>query len=339
MSRHVHFVGSVGLDTAEEVFATAGEMVGKHMLRCPDGEMGGRRLWISYQYPVLRSNRALVCDYEKPVPGVGVCPMRLAEGVLPGDVHFSELGYAREARFSYQLFADARKSGKFAPGTRFQVSLPTPFAVIGAFVAREDIAKVLPAYTAAMLREVESICAHIPHQDLAIQWDVCIEMIMWDGRFPGLPGIPGMEAIFADAFKRLAAAVPADVELGYHMCYGDMDAQHFVQPQDLRKVVELTNLIAKSGGRRIDWVHVPVPADRDDEAYFAPLRELAVPKETEVFLGLVHQGDGVEGARRRMAGARKVREDFGIATECGMARARTSELARELIRIQAEAAA
>lgn len=49
MIRYVHFVGSVGLDSVEEVFATAGRAV-KHLLkRCPDGEIGGCRLWISYQ--------------------------------------------------------------------------------------------------------------------------------------------------------------------------------------------------------------------------------------------------------------------------------------------------
>ena len=31
MSRHVHFVGSIGLDTAEDVFATAGDQVGKYL--------------------------------------------------------------------------------------------------------------------------------------------------------------------------------------------------------------------------------------------------------------------------------------------------------------------
>jgi hypothetical protein len=57
--------------------------------------------------------------------------------------------------------------------------------------------------------------------------------------------------------------------------------------------------------------------DRDD-AYFAPLAGLRVPLETAVFLGLAHPVDGVEGAKRRMAAAKKVVGEFGVATECGL---------------------
>jgi len=64
-----------------------------------------------------------------------------------------------------------------------------------------------------------------------------------------------------------------------------------------------------------------VPRERDDDAYFLPLRDLKISPETELFLGLVHDSDGAEGARRRITAASKVRPAFGIATECGMARA------------------
>jgi hypothetical protein len=37
-----------------------------------------------------------------------------------------------------------------------------------------------------MLREVENLCRAVPHEDLCIQWDLCIEMVMWDGRLPYL---------------------------------------------------------------------------------------------------------------------------------------------------------
>ena len=337
MARHVHFVGSVGLDTAEQVFEEAGTALGKHMRRCPDGEMGPRRMWISYQWPLLRANAYLMADEKAFVPGAALCQMRIKPGMDAREIHFGELGYAREARHSYQLFLEARQAGKFAPTTRFQVSLPTPFAVIGAFVVQEDAPKVLPAYTAAMLRDVADICAHIPHKDLAIQWDVCIEMIFWDGRFAGLAPFPGMDHLFAAHFKQIGDAVPDDVEMGIHLCYGDMDAAHFVQPETLQKPVELANLFARSTKHKLDWVHMPVPADRSDEAYFKPLRELATGPETEVFLGVVHD-DGADATKRRIAAAEKVRKDFGIATECGMARARNVETARKLFRIHADAA-
>jgi len=80
----VHFVGSVALDTPDEVFAAIGEHCGPFLKRLPDGEPGGRRLWISFQIPVLRANPSLA-----PV-GEGLVPLKLAEGADPGSIHFGE---------------------------------------------------------------------------------------------------------------------------------------------------------------------------------------------------------------------------------------------------------
>jgi hypothetical protein len=338
MAANVHLVGSIGLDSSKEVFSTIGELLGDRVKRVPDGEIGSRRLWISYQYPFLRSSPFLKAE-DSMVPG-GLFPkLRLADGVKPEEIHFGQLGYAREARTSYVDFCRARDKGAMRPGVRFQVCLPTAIAVIAPFCAPEHIQSILPAYEKAMFREVEEICAEIPHRDLAIQWDICIEMVMWDGRFPGVRSIPNMDEIFAAKFAQLSASVPADVELGYHLCYGDLDAKHFIDPEDTRKIVELANLISDNSKRPITWLHLPVPIDRDDDAYFAPLKDLKMAKAgSEIYLGLVHGKDGVEGTTRRMKTARRHLPEFGIATECGMARVRTPALVKELLQVHKGAA-
>jgi methionine synthase II (cobalamin-independent) len=206
------------------------------------------------------------------------------------------------------------------------------------FIIPSDVPQVLPAYEQAMIREVEKICAAIPHADLALQWDVCMEMIQWDGRAPGMAPFPGMERAFAGAFARICAPVPADVELGIHLCYGDMDAKHFIQPQDLGKAVELANLISASVSHPLAWIHMPVPADRADRAYYEPLRKLQRGARTELYLGLVHTDDGVAGTVQRMRAAHEFVSDFGIATECGISRARTPEKVRALLQLHAAAA-
>ena len=330
---NVHFVGSVALDTPAEVFAAIGQHCGPYLKRVPDGEPGGRRLWISWQVPVLRANPSLA-----PV-GEGLIPVRLADGVVPEQVHFGELGYYREARPSYEDFLRAREAGHIPRGVRFQVSLPTPLAVVMPFCRQPDALQILPAYERAMLREVERMCAAIPHEDLAIQWDVCIEMIQWDGRVPTMPGVPGMEHMFAERFRRLGAGVPTDVELGFHLCYGDLDGKHFIDPLDATKMVELANLIARSVSRTITWIHMPVPISRTDDAFFKPLESLRVGPETELYLGLVHAQDGVEGARRRIEAAKRWAPPFGIASECGISRGRDPNLAAKFIATYGAAAA
>jgi hypothetical protein len=64
---------------------------------------------------------------------------------------------------------------------------------------------------------------------------------------------------------------------------------------------------------------------------------LKLSPQTELYLGLIHDADGAEGAKRRAAAARRYVKDFGIATECGMARQRTPELVRRLLEIHAAA--
>ena len=336
----VHLVGSIGLDTVEEVFRTVGRMLGPYLRRVPDGEVGGRKLWISWQYPVLRASVFL-----RPDPSGAVRPttrfplLTLAEGVAPADVRFGELGYAREARASYLDFVAARADGTLPKGIRFQVCLPTPFAVVSSVVVPAALPAVEAAYERAMMAEVAALCRHIPQRDLCIQWDVCNEMVIWDGQpTDAVPSGVSRESLLA-RMGRLCAAVPVEVELGVHLCYGDFGARHFVEPKDAAKMVEFANALSNSIKDRLAYIHMPVPIERRDDGFHRPLRDLKLKQGTELFLGLVHAKDGVEGAKARIAAARRYVPEFGIATECGMARARSEETVRTLLKIHADVCA
>ena len=335
----VHLVGSIGLDSVEDVFKAAGRTLGRRLKRIPDGEQGPRRLWISFQYPFL-----LASPFLKPDPGgahrknSGFRLLVLADGVKPSDLRFGELGYAREARASYQDFLAARGRGDLAKGVRFQVCLPTPMAVIRGFCTGPDVAAIERAYEAAMIREAAAICAAIPHGDLCIQWDVCYEMIAWDGQPQEFfPPITVAHSDIIAPFPRLCAAVPNDVELGFHLCYGDFGAKHAIEPKDAGKLVEISNALAAAVKRPIAYIHMPVPRARSDAAYFAPLKGLKLAQGTKLYLGVVHS-DGPEATNTRIAAARPYAADFGIATECGMARQRTPALVQQLLDVHAACA-
>lgn len=333
----VHFVGSIALDSVEEVFRTLGSVLGRRLRRVPDGEPGGRRLWISWQYPLLRAQPFLKPNPKAPDQTTGFLPLSLADDVKPAEVRFGELGYAREARASYQDFLAAKERGELPPRVRFQVSLPTPFAVIYPFCSAKDEAVIENAYEKAMVREVEAICRAIPHNDLCIQWDVCLEMLLWDGRLAHMAiHSADLHGEIMERMKRLSAAIPVDVELGFHLCYGDWDAKHFIEPLDATKLVEVANALTLAVSSPITYIHMPVPIDRSDDAYFEPLSKLRLSAGTELYLGVVH-GDGVEATKKRIAAASKYVFDFGIATECGIARCRAPELVRTLLEVYAGA--
>jgi hypothetical protein len=313
-----HLVGSIPLRDAEEVFRTVAERLGGHVRRIPDGETGERSNWIEWQIERFAAHPDFV---QQQVDETAYRPMphfAVRDGADPAGIAFGALGYADAALASWAVFERLQAAGELPAGARFQVSLPTPLAPVGLYVDPPFQAAVEPAYEAAMVRELEQIGAAIPHDRLAIQWDTAVEFGMLEGVFP--TWLDDVEAGVVERLVRLGRAVPADVPVGYHLCYGDAGHRHFVEPQDTAKLVAISNGVIAGLDRAPAWIHLPVPRDRDDAAYFAPLRELRLPAETELHLGLVHAGDGDEGARRRIAAARTAVERFGVATECGFGR-------------------
>jgi len=334
----VHMVGAINLESVEDVFTKVPTALGARLKRLPDGEPGSRRLFITYQYPFLRAQPFLEPSPSAPLFFLPV--LRVRDSADASRIRFGELGYAREARASYQQFERAQADGRIPEHCRFQVSLPTPLEVLHAFIEPQSLARVEPAYEAAMLREVRDICQAIPHDKLALQWDLCTEMILWDGRlvelFPQVwyPPFPDIKTGLTQRIARISQAVPADVELGYHLCYGDLDHKHFIDPEDTAKMAEFAIAICRHVERKVDWLHLPVLAKWTDSKPYEPLRALELSPHTELYLGVVHHHDGIEGTRARIAAAHQVVPRFGIATECGMGR-RDAVQIEELLQVHA----
>ncbi|MFT4219643.1 MAG: hypothetical protein QM611_03895 [Microbacterium sp.] len=323
-------VGSINLPDAETTFRTAAETLGGHLKRVPDGEPGARFHWIAFQADRIAATPGIERVGDEPVllKGLDLRPIRVADGVDIASLRLAPLGYADSALQSWEQFRALREAGVIAPGTRFQVSLPTPAAVVGAFVVAEQRAAFEPVYAAALYGELDRILAAVPHDDLAIQWDTAVEFAFIEGagypeRFGGAY-TPWFDDVWAGVIGRAVEQsrhVPEPVELGYHLCYGDAGEQHFFEPADTANLARFANLLAAGVERSIQWVHLPVPIGRDDDAYFAPLDELALGPETELYLGLVHREDLADGARRRIEAAARHAPAFGVATECGIGRA------------------
>ena len=314
-----HLVGSVPLDGAEDVFRSSARVLGERLRRAPDGETGARLEWIVWQLRRLMAHPQF--EVVEPGPRNYAPNPRVAvkEGIAIADVDFGALGYAESARSSWDLFSRLQAAGDLPASWRFQVSLPTPLAPIHAFVLPGQELELEPAYEAAMRKEVDEIASFVPHQKLAIQWDTAVEFGILEDVFPAYFPEDPLEGII-DRLGRYASWVPDGVELGYHLCYGDADHEHFKQPQDAGKLADVANRVSVALDRSLDWIHLPVPRARDDEAFYAPLADLALHDETELYLGLVHLTDGVDGTARRIEVAGAVVPAFGVATECGMGR-------------------
>jgi hypothetical protein len=331
-----HLVGTVPLADAEAVYRMTASVLGRHLRRVTDGETGPRLNWIGSQLGWLMSHPQLDVVPPDPDRGVPYPRVKRKPDVEPGELRFTSLGYARAARDSYAVFSQLQAEGVVPSHWRFQVSLPTPLAPIAIFVVFEDQAECEHPYEAATRAELDEILSVVPHDRLAIQWDTAVEIRMLEGVTP--PYFPDMEAGIHERLVRYGSWVPDDVPLGFHLCYGDEGHKHFTEPGDAGRLVGVANAVCAGLERPVDWMHLPVPRDRDDADYFRPLAGLDLDPRTDLFLGLVHLTDGVEGTRRRIASAQRVVSEFGVATECGLGR-RPPETIPRLLEIHAEVAA
>jgi hypothetical protein len=321
----VHLVGSIPLPDAESVFRIVSGAVGRHIKRLPDGETGIRKTWIKFLQDVLAENPAIEVAKDAPpfkfIQWDGklireIPRLRLKPGVEPDPQSFNA-GYADMAIASWALFDRLQKAGVIPANVKFQISLPTPVAPIYNNMVPADRPGLLPALTRHFVGEVARIAAAMPNDRIALQWDVCQEVLGWEGYYDRGPVDFRTETI--EVLAGIGDAVPRGIELGYHLCYGSPADEHLVQPRDTGIMVEMTNAIVAGVGRPIQFFHMPVPKARTDDTYFAPLERLQLLPETDLYLGLIHHDDAAGDAARLAAARRHVRVD-GVATECGMAR-------------------
>ena len=274
----VHFVGSVRLTsqlndqtalTARDLFETLVAAFPQRLRRIPDGEPGFREQFIMWQYQVF-------------VPSPWIVPAHILQGQpqtapdgTTSEIKLNPTKYDEEAMKSYGTFQKLREDGVIPVGVRFQVCLPTPVNALPVFVKREYQSQVEPLYEALLVQVVENLQKQIPAQDLAIQWDMAVDIAMLEnvgGMFA--PWFHCTAKTVIDRVAKLAACVHQDVELSLHLCYGNLMYEHFKQPEDTGLLVEVANLLSSKIRHSIDWIRMPVPRDRKDDAYFAPLKKL-----------------------------------------------------------------
>ncbi len=335
-NRMAHLVGSVPLPDSETVFRTVSRVLGSSVRRIPDGETGDRSRWIWFQRAMLGNHPDMEVDTEiepfQVVQWDGKVVretqwMKFKDGADPSKTTF-HTGYRDAAVESYQVFARLQDEGVIGANVRFQVSMPTPMATTYMYISPNARAAYLPAYERALADAISGIMDAIPHDRLAIQWDVCQEVLVFEDYKPFAGRPSDYKQQIYDELARVGALVPEDVELGYHLCYGSPADEHLIMPKDMGILVEIANGLASQLTRRLDFLHLPVPKDRTDAGYFEPLRSLNVSAESEVMLGLIHFDDA-EGDAARIATASQFLASFGVATECGWGRtdpARTTGL-------------
>ncbi len=315
-----HLVGGLKAPDAESAMRTAGRILGRHLYAVTDGETGERNQWIFSQLGRLAALEGIEMagmhgSQESENPDYKELPA-LAVDASVTELPARALGYADAAESSYPIFGRLRDEGVLPAGVKFQVSIPTPYATVVAWVRESDQQRFFPVYAKAIADEVAAIADIVDAQDLVVQYDVAVEIGALCGAFVAA-GELGEKRFIADALSQALASPAGDAQRGLHFCYGDYKHRHFAVPDDLSLCVELANRAGADA--RADFIHMP--ADREtgrDPRYYEPLRDLHARR---LALGVVdYEGDEQRTRELVQAAATGGGTDFAVATECGMAR-------------------
>ena len=337
----VHFNGSVNLPDGETVMREISARIPDGVRRMTDGETGDRNYWISFQTRKFEQmpefeTVSVGMAYETAPDAPAMPHMRLTEGASAEMIDWPNLGYADAYTESFAIFERLQNEGTIAAGVRLQLQYPTPLASMAGTIAPEDQPKVAPSYEEALFADLDTALERLPHDRIAVQWDVAVEF----GALEGAMGSKVPIDQIAPGLVRCLERVPADVPVGMHLCYGDYGHQHFKQPESLQMQIDLVNAVTSATERPLNFVSFTVPQGRNDSAYFEPLAGLSTGSETELYFALVpyHPDDQASGTTAEQiqhidaalgnspAGARA----WGICTECGMGRVDARDVPRLL---------
>ena len=339
MGNELLLVGSVPLDSVEEVMRDFGGPLGRYLPALPDGEVGERRSWVNRLcYQIFNGHADLeTLRRPKPVDGLEqLLPRTRDEAwqfrVRPGAerVRFgnpgSRLGYARDAVSSFFVFRTLREKGVLPRDLRFQISIPMVNSVVRPlyFPDPADLARIRPGFEESLAAEMAVILERIPHQDLAIQWDCAWEVQAVSGGAPANSDEFKIDTHLAP-IHRLSMQIPEAVQLGFHFCFGTFGGWPAVAPDTLDRTIDLVNGAVVAARRRVDWTHIPT-LDRSDAEFYAPLARLD-PRGARVYLGAIHNMATLEA---RLRAAHKFLPEFGLAAYCGFGRTPPRDLPRIL---------
>ena len=224
MNEQLLLVGSIPLDTPQDVFETFGAPLGRFLNAVPDGEVGPRSHWISrIHYQVFAGHPELdILAHPRPDNGVERLnphdnsdrwQFKVRDGVER--VRFGDpgwrLGYARDAVNSYFVFRTLKEKGVLPRHLRFQVSMPMVNSALPprVFPVEGDLDKIKPGFEAALRAELAKIVEKIPAEELAIQWDCATEVQDAYGAIPQLPRESMIERNVAQV-RNLSPGIPEE---------------------------------------------------------------------------------------------------------------------------------
>jgi hypothetical protein len=245
--------------------------------------------------------------------------------------------YALAFRNSYPSFQVLRERyGR--PDMRFQVGIVAPIdlAIYGFGEAAFADPSILDAWTAATTRDIAEIFAEAG-DDVVFQLETVVALVAIAQAEEAAQETVANQ--MAETMLDTVRRSPAGARFGMHLCLGDFHHTAYGKMRDVRPLVLLANAIAAGWpeGRVLEFVHAPFAAAKEppiaDEAFYEPLRELALPADTRFIAGFLHETLDTDAHRELLARIERLAgREVDVAAACGLGRRDSDEEAFEQMR-------
>lgn len=331
MARKTHLVGAWPAYSAPHAMELAFDKLGDHLLRLSDGEVGERSQWVTKPIEWSRVNPDLELTTDGNYTGYqDGTKFSIKEGRTFNPDNIT-LGWETAFKENYPAFKVIRERFN-KPEVAFQVGIPAPIDmavdVFGFAEAQQDHS-LAEAYRVATIREITNI-HKAAGDDVIFQIETVVGLVAI-AMSPDDKKAETAEQI-AGTFAALASGCPKGTRFGAHLCLGDFHHKALATMNDATPLVLLANAVAKAWPKDqpLEYIHGPfAAADKPgslDESWYAPLKDLDVPKDIRFVAGFIHEDVSLDDQKKILAWIDEFSgREVDVAAACGLGRRDTPE--------------
>ena len=343
--RKALLVGSLPFSSEELAMQFAMEKFGSTLISLPDGEIGevtpeypkGKRAaWVmtaidicsadTDNWEVIKERGRVVDGFPADYDDV----QKLRPKRPPSEIHnHLNFGYHDYFKANYPIFKHLREEHNL-PDLKFQVGVPTGLGIAFSMMQPITALRYTDAINKRVAYEINEILKIAP-DDVVIQIEVPAELKV----AYTLPNF--MMGLALRSINGLVTKIDIPVQIGVHICLGDLNNIALTQAKTLDKMVRFSNLMIQSWSpqHQLVYVHYPlaeaITPPTTDKAYYQPLSDINLPKDVRFVAGFVHEGNSEQANEQIL---QIIEETYGrqvdIACSCGLGR-RTNEAAKDLM--------
>ncbi len=350
IKRSALLVGSLPFSSDEDAMKRALDALGPRLFCLPDGEIGektpafpnGNRIaWAVYAIEKLTQDHSSWQIVKQPIRGADGMAINYDSFQKLKPLHSPanmpqhvRLGYDDFFGLNYPIFKQLRLQHEL-PHLKFQVGVPTGFAMGFAFASPITWLRYTYAFNTVIAREVNAIVAQAGN-DVVIQIEVPPELYAAYKLPTFLVGLA------LKPIQDLLGKITHGAQIGIHLCLGDFHNEALVHAKTLDKMVAFSNQLVREwpAQHTLVYMHYPfaegsLPPSVDADHY-APLKHIVLPAGTRFVAGFVHEKRTLNENKHILHSIERARgQAVDVSCSCGLGR-RSATTATELMSMMAE---